>query len=129
MTNIRYAPLALRLILGIIFISHGYSKLATPTGFIQFFTHVGIPVPHVAVPVIGLIELIGGISLLLGFGIRIFASLLVIEMIVAILTAKISMGLVGGYEFELALIAGLISLILSGSGAISIVNGKVKIAE
>jgi putative oxidoreductase len=120
MTNTRFAPIALRLILGILFIVHGFSKLTQLSGSIQFFSHIGIPMPQVAVPVIALIELLGGLSLLLGVGIRIFSVLLAIDMIAAILTAKVNMGFVGGYEFELTILAGLISLMLSGPGAISL---------
>jgi putative oxidoreductase len=76
--------------------------------------------PPGVVPFVALVEIIGGISLLVGFGTRIFAFILAIDMFVAIFTVKLSMGFVGGYEFELSLIARLVSIILSGPGTFSL---------
>lgn len=84
----------------------------------QFFTKLGLP--HIAVPLIALVEIIGGISLIAGIGSRIFAAILALDMIVAIFMVKLGMGFVGGYEFELALVAGLVSLIFSGPGGFAL---------
>jgi putative oxidoreductase len=51
---------------------------------------------------------------------RISAALLIIDMIGAIVLVKLSDGFVGGYEFELLLIAISFSLLLTGPGRISI---------
>lgn len=114
----RFSPLALRLVFGILFLIHGVSKFNQMTVTEQFFTKIGLPAG--VVPFVALIEIIGGISLLIGFGSRIFAFILAIDMLVAIFVAKLSMGFVGGYEFELSLIAGLVSIVLSGPGAFSL---------
>lgn len=114
----RFSPLALRLVFGILFLIHGFSKFTQLAGIEQFFTKIGLP-PGI-VPFVALVEIIGGISLLVGFGSRIFSFILAIDMLVAIFTAKLSMGFVGGYEFELSLTAGLVSIILSGPGAFSL---------
>ncbi|HEY4384717.1 MAG TPA: DoxX family protein [Ktedonobacteraceae bacterium] len=123
-TFLRLAPLPLRLILGIIFISHGIMKFTALASTVHSFGHIGIPLPTIAVPIIALIELIGGIALILGLGSRMFALLLALDMLVAILTVKLAMGLVGGYEFELSLIAGLLTLILSGPGTLAIIRDR-----
>lgn len=114
----RFSPLALRMVFGILFLIHGISKFTQLAGIEQFFTKIGLPAG--VVPFVALVEIIGGISLLVGFGSRIFAFILAIDMIVAIFTAKLTMGFVGGYEFELSLIAGLVSILLSGPGALSL---------
>lgn len=114
----KFSPLALRLVFGILFLIHGISKFQQMAGTEQFFTKLGLP--HIAVPLIALVEIIGGISLIVGIGSRIFAAILALDMIVAIFIVKLGMGFVGGYEFELALAAGLVSLILSGPGAFAI---------
>lgn len=124
----RFAPLALRIVFGIIFILHGAMKFAQMSGTIHFFGGIGIPFPMVAGPVIGLLEIVGGIALILGIGSRIFALLLAIDMIVAILTAKLHAGFMGGWEFELAIAAGLVTLFLSGPGALSIIRNKESLA-
>jgi putative oxidoreductase len=114
----KFSPLALRLVFGFLFLIHGFSKFQQMAGTEQFFTKIGLP--HIAVPLIALVEIIGGISLIVGIGSRIFAAILALDMIVAIFIVKLGMGFVGGYEFELALVAGLVSIIISGPGAFAL---------
>ena len=77
--------------------------------------------PELAIP-IGLLEVIGGIFLLIGVVTRIAAALFIIEieMIGAIFLVKLPDGFVGGYELESLLIAIAVSLLLTGPGRISI---------
>jgi putative oxidoreductase len=101
-----------------VFIAHGLPKFEDIGGTQGFFGSVGIP-SELAVP-IGLLEVIGGIFLLVAVVTRITAALFIIEMIGATLIVKLSRGFVGGYELELLLIAVGISLLLTGPGRISI---------
>lgn len=114
----KFSPLALRLVFGILFLIHGIAKFQQMAGTEQFFAKLGLP--HIAVSLIALVEIIGGISLIIGFGSRILAFILAVDMIVAIFIVKLGMGFVGGYEFELALVAGLVSLVFSGPGAFAL---------
>jgi uncharacterized membrane protein YphA (DoxX/SURF4 family) len=68
-------------------------------------------------PLVAFVEAVGGLALILGLGTRIAAILLAIIMIVAIFAVKLTQRLLGGFEFDLALLAGLVALILMGSGA------------
>ena len=111
-------PLPIRILGGILFIAHGLPKFEDIGGTQGFFGSVGIP-PELAVP-IGLLEVIGGIFLLVGVVTRITAALFIIEMIGVTLIVKLSEGFVGGYELELLLVAVGISLLLTGPGRISI---------
>jgi putative oxidoreductase len=113
-----YGPLPLRIFAGITFIAHGLPKFEDVAGTQGFFGTVGIP-PELVVP-IGLLEVIGGIFLLVGVLTRITSALLVMDMIGAILIVKLSKGFVGGYELDLLLLAMALSLILTGPGRISI---------
>jgi putative oxidoreductase len=113
-----FGPLPIRIVAGIAFIAHGLPKFENITGTQGFFGSIGLP-PELALP-IGLLEVIGGIFLLVGVVSRIAAVLLIIDMIGATLLVKISKGFVGGYELELLLIAIGISLLLTGPGRISI---------
>src|SRR5262245_8637707 len=115
-----FAPLILRIVLGAIFIVHGSMKFTQMARTEHFFARLGIPLPGVAAPTIALLEVLGGIALILGLGSRIFALLLAIEMIVAIAIDKVHTGFVGGWEFELVLLAGLLALVFGGPGAISL---------
>jgi putative oxidoreductase len=79
---------------------------------------VGLPA-SLALPV-GLLEVVGGIVLLLGLLTRIASILLMAEMIGSTIVAKLPKGFVGGYELDLLLMALTISLILTGPGRLSI---------
>lgn len=119
-----FGPLPIRIVAGITFIAHGLPKFENIAGIQGFFGSMGLP-PELALP-IGLLEVIGGIFLLVGVVTRIAAVLLIIDMIGATLLVKISKGFVGGYELELLLIAIGISLLLTGPGRISIERDVLK---
>ena len=115
----KYGPLPIRVVTGIIFIAHGAPKLVNMPGTQHFFSHaLGFP-PEMAV-IIALLEVIGGFALLFGILTRVSAILFIIEMIGATLAVKLSKGFVGGYEFDLLIIAVSISLLLTGPGQPSI---------
>jgi uncharacterized membrane protein YphA (DoxX/SURF4 family) len=120
-----YAPLVLRVAVGIIFLAHGLQKFGVfgemnLTGVAGFFGSQGIPLPGLMAPLVALIEALGGLALILGFGTRIAAILLAIIMIVAIFAVNLTQGLLGGFELDLALLAGLVALILMGSGELAL---------
>ncbi len=121
---ISFSPLPIRIIAGISFILHGLPKLQDLGRTQGFFTQIGLP-PELAI-VIGLLEVIGGIALLLGVLTRVAATLLAIDMVGAILLVKISEGYVGGAELELLLFAICISLLISGPGRLSIEKDILK---
>jgi putative oxidoreductase len=113
-----FGSLPIRVLAGIAFIVSGLPKfenIAVTQGFFQQF---GLH-PELAFP-IGLLEVIGGIFLLVGVVTRITAALFVIEMIGATLIVGLSQGFVGGYELTLLLMAICTSLLLTGPGRISI---------
>ena len=115
----QYGPFPIRIIAGIAFIIHGLPKLSNIAGTEYFFANmVGLPAV-MALP-IGLLEVIGGIALLIGVLTRIASILFIIEMTGSTIAAKLSRGFVGGYEVDLLLMAISISLLLTGPGRISI---------
>jgi len=116
--SLLFGQLPIRIMVGVIFMAHGYPKLIDLAGTQGFFNQVGLPA-ELAV-LIGLLEFIGGLVLLLGILTRISSALLIGDMIGAILVVKISKGFVGGYEFDLLLLAGAASLLITGPGRVSI---------
>ncbi len=113
--------LALRLALGIIFFSHGYPKLAHQGAGMQgFFVQHGLPGNFVYIA--GVLEVFGGILLVLGLFTRGAALLLVIEMGVAIWKVHSNAGYlaVNEYEFPLTLLTACIALATVGAGTISL---------
>jgi putative oxidoreductase len=115
--------LMLRIALGIIFIAHGYPKLANLRGGSQmqsFFVEHGLPGYFVYVA--GVIETFGGGLLLLGLFTRAAALLLTIEMCVAIWKVHSGHGYlaVHDYEFPLTLAASCFALATVGAGTLSL---------
>lgn len=109
-----FAPVLLRLALGPIFIAHGIPKLMNPAGAAGFFGSIGLPAPAVMAIVVGLVEVIGGLLVLIGYGTRLAAALLAVVMLVAITLVKWSQGFLNGWEFDFVLLAAALSLMLSG---------------
>jgi len=124
-----YGPAVLRLVVGAVFIAHGAQKLfgvwggGGLSGTETYFSQLGLEPAYPLAVVAGAIEFGGGILLLAG-GLTLVASLaLVLEMLVAIWKVHLANGFfvgVNGYEFNLTLIAALLSLILTGPGAFSL---------
>ena len=113
--------LALRIALGIIFFSHGYPKLAHQgAGMQAFFVQHGLPGYFVFVA--GVLEVFGGLLLVLGLFTRGAALLLAIEMGVAIWKVHSSGGYlaVHDYEFPLAMLTACFALATVGAGMISL---------
>lgn len=116
----RWAPVPLRLMMGIILAVAGYAKLAGMAGTIGYFTKLGFPVPTITAWFIGLLEFLGGMALILGLFVRYLGVLYTIEFIVATIWAKF---LVVGYaqgRLDMMLLAGGAALFCLGAGALSI---------
>jgi putative oxidoreductase len=104
-----YGSLPIRIVAGITFVAHGLPKFENIAGTQGFFGSIGLP-PELALPV-GLLEVIGGIFLLVGVVTRISAALFIIDMIGAIVLVRLPDGFVDGYELESLLIAISVSLL------------------
>ena len=119
-----YATMPLRVALGAVFIVHGIMKISTLAGTAAFLGSLGFPVPSVLAVILMLVELLGGAFLLFGFMTRYAALLISIEMIIAILVAKIGIGFIAmkgtGYEYDITLLAASISLLFTGAGKLSV---------
>ena len=128
-SNSPWGLTVLRVIVGIVFLMHGWQKLFV-TGFhgvAGFLGHLGIPAPAAAAVVLTLVEFVGGIALILGLFTRWAALLLAIDMVVAILLVHLKNGFFNpqGFEYPLTLLAASIALALSGPGEAS-VDGMIK---
>src|ERR1700754_1775719 len=117
------ALLALRCVVGLLFMAHGIQKLiGTPGGgglrqTAELFDALGMRPGRVHAAAAGTAELAGGALLALGLVTPIAAVLLIAVMVAAVLTVHLPRGFWnqnGGYEFNLLLIAAAFAL--AGAG-------------
>jgi putative oxidoreductase len=141
----RYGPAVLRLVAGAVFVAHGGQKLfglwggAGPGGTAAFLSHVGVTPAYPFALLAGIVEFGGGLLLISGAFTFVAAILLAIEMAVAAWKVHLANGFFlnwavmpgqgHGYEFNLTLIAVLVSLSLTGPGAFSIDGRRARSAE
>jgi putative oxidoreductase len=117
--NAEIGALILRVVLGITFFLHGFSKFQGGIdNTVGFFSSMGIP--GFMAYVVAVIEVVGGMAVILGLGTRIISALLAFIMLGAILIVKLSSGFMGGYELDVVLLAMAIYLFLNGSSLLSI---------
>jgi putative oxidoreductase len=83
--------LLLRLMVGGVFFWEGLLKFVYVNQGVGRFTKLGMPFPALTADFVGCLEIVGGLLLLLGLLTRPIAVLFLIEMIVAMLSTKISM--------------------------------------
>jgi len=132
-----WAPVFLRAVMGYGFMVHGWAKLSRgPANFEKLLVQLGVPGHHIAAWAVPFIELLGGFAIFIGAFAAIAAIPLIGVMLTAIFTVHLKYGfssiktiglgpdgpLFGppGYEVALLYIAGLIALILGGTGALSV---------
>lgn len=118
-----FALLMLRVVAGAVFATHGYLKLSGGVdGFGGMLGGLGVPLPLFFAWVVTIVELVGGIALILGLLTHLSSKLLGIDMIVATLLVHAKNGLTGpsGAELTLSLLAIVIALMVLGAGAWSI---------
>ncbi|HKW03553.1 MAG TPA: DoxX family protein [Vicinamibacterales bacterium] len=133
----RWAPLALRLIVGYGFFMHGYAKLMKgPDAFAGILAAIGTPAPHLMSWITIAVELGGGIAVLLGAFVRAVSIPMAITMLVAMFTIHLRYGFSSiklmavtpagaqfgppGYEVNLLYLACLTALVLAGPGPLSV---------
>lgn len=115
------ALLLLRIVLGIAFIVHGWSKVSGIEGTITMFATMGVGT--LMTYVAAYTEFLGGVAILLGILTRVFGGMLAIFMIVAIYLVHLGKGygmMNGGYEYQLLLLVSVLVIALVGPGKYSL---------
>ncbi|HVJ78954.1 MAG TPA: DoxX family protein [Hyphomicrobium sp.] len=133
----RWAPIPLRLIVGYGFMAHGFAKFFRGADSFASILHaIGVPAPYLMSWATILIEIFGGLAILLG-AFTLLASLpMAAVLLVAIFTVHWPYGFSSikllevtaagahfgqpGYECDLLYLACLATLVLGGAGPLSV---------
>jgi putative oxidoreductase len=127
----------LRLMVGYGFIEHGFAKLARgPDSFFEILSALGVFAPPLAAWATILVEIFGGLAVLVGLFIPLASVPTIAVLLVAIFTVHLPNGFSSikllsvtatgahfgqpGYETDLLYLAALIALVLGGSGPLAV---------
>jgi putative oxidoreductase len=112
-----------RILLSIMFILSGFSKLTAIGGTAGYFGSLGLPAPTIVAILVGLLELFGGLAVLVGFQTRIAAIALAVFTVAATAVAHLdfadqmqvlmlmkNLGIAGGFLVLAAFGPGAMSL-------------------
>ena len=134
-----WAPIPLRLVLGMGFMLHGFQKVAfvgQHWAYVTLLQWIGVPQADSLVWVVAALELIGGVAIVLGAYTRAVTIPLMVHMVVTLVVVHAPQGFdfmhfngmgpagprfgLPGYEDNLLYIAGLLALLAVGGGRPSI---------
>jgi putative oxidoreductase len=135
----RWAPIPLRLIVGYGFMQHGFAKLFNgPEAFAIVLHAIGVPAPHLMAWLTILVEVFGGLAILLGAFIHLASLPMATVLLVAMFTVHLPYGFSSiklmsvtagraqfgppGYECDLLYLACIAALAIGGSGPMAIDN-------
>jgi putative oxidoreductase len=135
----RWAPIPLRLIVGFGFMQHGFAKLTRGSDAFAIILHaLGVPAPHFMAWSTILIEIFGGLAVILGAFVTLVSLPMAALLLVAIFTVHLPYGFSSiklmavtaagaqfgpvGYECNLLYLACLATLVIGGSGPLSVDN-------
>jgi putative oxidoreductase len=133
----RWAPVPLRLIVGYGFMEHGFAKLARGLdAFPTILQAIGVPAPHLMGCLTILVEILGGLAVLLSALVPLASIPMAAVLLVAMFTVHLPYGFSSiklqavtaagaqfgppGFETDLLYLACLMALVLGGSGPFAI---------
>src|SRR5262249_47057390 len=133
----RWAPLALRLMIGFGFMEHGFAKLSHgPEAFAAILQAMSVPAPHLMAWLTILTEIGGGLAVFLGALVPLVSIPMAAVLLVAMFTVHLPYGFSSikllavtaagarfgppGFETDLLYLACLAALVLGGSGPLTI---------
>jgi putative oxidoreductase len=123
MESLRFLPALGRLLIAILFLPAGYGKLMAFTDTVGYAASAGMPVPQVAIALAIIVEIVGGILLLIGYQTRWVAAVMALF--------SVATALVFHSNFEdtdmkihfmknIAIAGGLLQIVYFGAGPFSV---------
>jgi len=124
------AVLLIRILVGWVFLSEGIQKFLFPDSLgVGRFIKIGIPAPHIMAPFVGVVEIVCGNLILVGFLTRLAAIPLLIDITVALYTTKIVSFAKNGLwstlheaRTDVSMALGLVFLLFVGGGSLALDN-------
>ena len=116
-------PAVGRVLISTLFILAGLSKLAAPAMTMGYIQSVGLPLPSVAFALSAFVELVGGITLLLGYRTRIVATVLFLFTLATAVFFHNHLGDQNQFIHffkNVAIAGGLLHVIAFGGGRVSL---------
>ena len=118
-----YVALGGRILLATLFVLSGFGKIADPVSALGYIGSVGLPFPKVALGVAILVEIGGGLALILGYRTRLVAVALAIFSVVTAFVFHSTFGDQNQFIHffkNIAMAGGLLQIAAFGSGAIGL---------
>ena len=128
LTEAPTTTILIRLMVGGVFLAEGIQKFLFPSALgVGRFIKIGIPAPEIMAPFVGGVEIVCGILLLLGLCTKLASIPLLIDIVVAIVSTKVTILVKSGFwsmvheaRTDFSMLLGLIFLLIVGAGAWSI---------
>jgi putative oxidoreductase len=119
----KYLPLAARVCLCLIFLKAGISHILGFNSTVEMMTKNGLPIANILLFFTVIFQLLGGLSLLLGYKVKLGSILLILFLIPATLVFHnfiADSNEINDFLKNIGLIGGLLMVIYTGAGALSI---------
>jgi len=127
MSTPTYLPALGRLLIALIFVLSGLSKIAAPANTIAYIQSAGAPFAPAAFGIAAIVEVIGGFALLVGFQTHLVAATLATFTLAAALLFHNNLAdqnQMIHFMKNLAITGGLLQVVAFGAGAFSLDNRR-----
>jgi len=127
MSTPTYLPALGRLLIALIFVLSGLSKIAAPANTIAYIQSAGAPFAPAAFGIAAVVEVIGGLALLVGFQTRLVAAILATFTLAAAVLFHNNLAdqnQMIHFMKNLAITGGLLQVVAFGAGAFSLDNRR-----
>jgi putative oxidoreductase len=127
MDSLRFLPALGRLLIAILFVPAGYGKLMAFTDTVGYAASAGMPLPQVAIALAIVVEIVGGILLLIGYQTRWVAAIMALFSVATALVFHSNFedtNMKIHFMKNIAIAGGLLQLVYFGAGPFSVDNRR-----